>query len=604
MQFAWGTVDHAYCMAMEAAEFAARRTALGLSQSAIATALGVDQGTISRWESGKTRIPAAIELALTTLKENPHPMSESHRPRILIADPVAPEGIELLRAVGEVDVQTGLAPDALINIVGNYDALVVRSETKVTRPVLEAATRMQVVGRAGVGVDNIDLDAATERGVIVVNAPQGNTVAAAEHTIALLMSLARHVPQADASMRAGKWDRKTYIGTEIRGKTLGIVGLGKIGSEVARRAVAMEMRVLAHDPFVPVERVRALGVESVDFEQMIMLSDFISVHPPLTAATQGLIGEAEIARMKDGVRLINVARGGIIEEAALAAAVASGKVAGAAVDVFTAEPPVDSPLLGDPRIIVTPHLGASTAEAQERVAVDVAEQIVEVLGGKPARYAVNAPMLAPETLQVIQPYMAVAEMLGSVATQLVTGKLESIEIEYYGEIAEHDITPLRASVIRGLLRPISEENVNIVNANLVAQSRGWDIEERKRTSHDTFLNLIHVKVGTSEAEVTVGGTVEHGHPNIVIINGLDMDLVPEHGTFLLACDNEDRPGMIGRVGTLLGGWDINIQSMQVGRRGRRGRALMVIAVDESPTPEQLAAIEAIDGIYNVRLVRF
>lgn len=589
---------------MDAAEFATARISLGLSQSAIATALGVDQGTISRWESGKVRIPAAIELALATLKENLEPMPENRRPRILIADPVAPEGIELLRAAGDVDVNTGLAADALIGIIGNYDALVVRSETRVTRPILEAATRMQVVGRAGVGVDNIDLDAATERGVIVVNAPQGNTIAAAEHTLALLMALARHVPQADASMRAGRWDRKSYLGTEIRGKTLGIVGLGKIGSEVARRAVAMEMRVLAHDPFVPVERVRALGVESVDFEQLIMLSDFITVHPPLTATTQGMIGEAELARMKDGVRLINVARGGIIDEAALAAAVASGKVAGAAIDVFTAEPPKDSALIGDPRIIVTPHLGASTAEAQERVAIDVAEQIVEVLAGKPARYAVNAPMLAPETLQVIQPYMAAAEMLGSVATQLVTGKLESIEIEYYGEIAEHDITPLRASVIRGLLRPISEENVNMVNANLVAQSRGWNIEERKRTSHDTFLNLIHVKVGTSESEVTVGGTVEHGHPNIVIINGLDMDLVPEPGTFLLACDNEDRPGMIGRVGTLLGGWDINIQSMQVGRRGRRGRALMAIAVDESPTPEQLASIEAIDGIYNVRLVRF
>lgn len=589
---------------MDAPEFAAARIALGLSQSAIATALGVDQGTISRWESGKVRIPAAIQLALATLKENLEPMPENRRPRILIADPVAPEGIEMLRTAGDVDVNTGLAADTLIGIIGNYDALVVRSETKVTRPVIEAATRMQVIGRAGVGVDNIDLDAATERGVIVVNAPQGNTIAAAEHTLALLMALARHVPQADASMRSGKWDRKNYLGTEIRGKTLGIVGLGKIGSEVARRAVAMEMRVLAHDPFVPAERVRALGVESVDFEQLIMLSDFITVHPPLTASTQGMIGEAEMARMKDGIRLINVARGGIIDEAALVAAVASGKVAGAAIDVFTAEPPRDNPLIGDPRIIVTPHLGASTAEAQERVAVDVAEQIVEVLAGKPARYAVNAPMLAPETLKVIQPYMAAAELLGSVATQLVTGKLESIEIEYYGEIAEHDITPLRASVIRGLLRPISEENVNMVNANLVALSRGWNIEERKRTSHDTFLNLIHVKVGTTESEVTVGGTVEHGHPNIVIINGLDMDLVPEPGTFLLACDNEDRPGMIGRVGTLLGGWDINIQSMQVGRRGRRGRALMAIAVDESPTPEQLGAIEAIDGIYNVRLVRF
>lgn len=569
----------------------------------MAEALGVDQGTISRWESGKVRIPAAIELAFATLKESKKAMTETRRPRILVADPVAPEGIEILRTVGDVDVKTGQAPDSLIAMIGDYDALVVRSETKVTRAVIEAGAKLQVVGRAGVGVDNIDLDASTEKGVIVVNAPQGNTVAAAEHTLALLMALARHVPQADASMRAGKWDRKTFVGTEIRGKTLGIVGLGKIGSEVARRAVAMEMRVIAHDPFVPVERAKALGVESVDFEQLIMLSDFITVHPPLTAATTGMIGEAELARMKNGVRLINVARGGIIDEHALAAAVTAGKVAGAAIDVFTSEPPTDDVLSKDPRIIVTPHLGASTAEAQERVAVDVAEQIVDVLSGRPARYAVNAPMLAPETLQVVGPYMAVAEMLGSVATQLVTGKLQSIEIEYFGEVAEHDITPLRASVIRGLLKPISEENVNLVNANLIAQSRGWDIEERKRTSHDVFLNLVQVKVGTSEAEVSVGGTMEHGQANIVSINGLDLDIVPIPGTFLVVCDNEDRPGMIGRVGTLLGTWDINIQSMQVGRQQRRGRALMLIAVDEGPTPEQLAAIEDIDGIYNVRLIR-
>lgn len=589
---------------MEASEFGQARAELGRSQAGMAGALGVDQATISRWESGKARIPAAIEIALAALKEK-QPAMTATRPRILIADPVAPEGIELLRAVGEVEVRTGLPADTLASIIGDYDALVVRSETKVTRPIVEAAAKLQVVGRAGVGVDNIDLEAATERGVIVVNAPQGNTVAAAEQTIALLMALARHIPQANASMHQGEWRRKDFMGTEVRGKTLGIVGLGKIGSEVARRALAMEMQVLAVDPFVPVERARALGVQSVDFEQMIMLSDFITVHPPLTVATSNMIGAEQFAKMKDGVRLINVARGGIIDEAALAEAVRSGKVAGAAIDVFTAEPvATDNPLLTDPRIIVTPHLGASTAEAQERVAIDVAEQIVDILSGRPARYAVNAPLLAPETLKVVGPYLDVAERIGSVATQLVTGRLTGIEIDYYGEIAEHDVTPLRASVIRGLLRPISEENVNIVNANLIAQSRGWKIEERMGTSHEVFLNLLRVRVQTTEAEVTVGATVERGQPHIVYLNDLEVDITPQPGVFLLACDNEDRPGMIGRVGTLLGQHDVNIQSMQVGRHSRRGRALMLIGVEECPTEEQIEAIEAIDGIYNVRLVRF
>ena len=588
---------------MDANQFVAMRNALGLSQSSMAAALGVDQATISRWESGKARIPAATQMALATLQENTKTMNEP-RPRILVADPVAPEGIAMLRAAGDVDVRTGMSVDELIACIGDYEALVVRSETKVTRPALEAAKNMVVVGRAGVGVDNIDLDAATERGVIVVNAPQGNTIAAAEHTIALLMALSRHVAAADASMRAGKWDRKAFIGTEVRGKSLGVVGLGKIGSEVARRGVGMEMRVLAFDPFVPDERARAIGVESVDFDRLIAESDFITVHPPLTATTNGMIGAEQIAKMKDGVRLINVARGGIIDEAELAAAVKSGKVAGAAIDVFTDEPiKPDNPLLGEPRIITTPHLGASTAEAQERVALDVAEQIVEILAGKPARYAVNAPMLGAETLKVVGPYMGVAEIIGSIATQLVTGKLQTIEIDYFGEIAEHDVTPLRASVIRGLLKPISVENVNIVNASLIAQSRGWNIDERLRSSHEVFVNLVHVKVGTSESEVTVGGTVEHGVPHIVLLNGLDVDIVPEGDAFLLACDNEDRPGMIGKVGTLLGGFDINIRSMQVGRRGRRERALMLIGIDEQPTEEQLEQVEAIDGIHNVRLVR-
>jgi D-3-phosphoglycerate dehydrogenase len=590
---------------MQAADLVVARGALRLSQAAMATALGVDQATISRWESGKARIPSVIAIAVAKLQEARPTMPDDKRPRILIADPVATEGIDMLREIGDVDVRTGLPADELISAIGAYDALVVRSETKVTRDVLNAARRLVAVGRAGVGVDNIDIPAATERGVVVVNAPQGNTVAAAEHTVALLMALARHIPQADASMRAGKWARKDFMGTELRGKALGVIGLGPIGSEVARRALGLEMRVLAHDPFVPSEKVRSLGVEPVALDDLLSTSDFITVHVPLTSATRGMIGAEQFARMKDGVRILNVARGGIIDEQALAEAVKAGKVGGAAIDVFTAEPiPADNPLLGDPRIILTPHLGASTAEAQERVAVDVAEQIVDILAGKPARYAVNAPMLAPETLQMVQPYMTVAEACGSLATQLASGQLSAIAIEYSGEIAEHDVSPIRAAVIRGLLRPISEETVNIVNAGHIAQARGWRIDERLQSSPEAYVNLVEVKVTTSETEVSVAGTVQHGQPHVVLLNGLEVDLLPEPGVFLLACDNEDRPGMIGRIGTMLGGHDINIRSMQVGRRGRRERAIMLLSLDESPTEAQIDEIAAIDGIYNVRLAAF
>lgn len=524
------------------------------------------------------------------------------KPRVLIADPVAAEGIAALEKVAVVDVSLGMTPDELIAKIPGYAGLVVRSEARVSRAVIEAGTELVVVGRAGVGVDNIDVEAATERGVMVVNAPQGNTIAAAEHSVALLMAVARHIPQADASLRAGKWERKNFVGTELRGKTLGVVGLGKIGSEVARRAIGLEMIVLGYDPFVLEDRARAIGVTIRPLAEVLAESDFISVHVPLTATNTGLIGAAEIATMKDGVRLINVARGGIIDEADLAEAVASGKVGGAAIDVFTEEPPKPSALLNDPRIIITPHLGASTAEAQERVILDVADQMVDVLGGKPARFAVNAPLLAGETLRVLAPYIETAEMLGRMATQLVSGQVQSIEIDYSGEIAEHDVAPLRASVIRGLMKPISDENVNIVNADLVAHGRGWNIEERLRPVHDAFINLIEVRVVTSEDGISLGGTVEHGQAHVVLIDGLDIDIQPEPHSYLLACGNEDRPGMIGKVGTLLGNFDINVRSMQVGRRGKRERALMLIVLDEAPAESHLREITAIEGVYNVRLV--
>ncbi len=527
------------------------------------------------------------------------------RPRILVADSIAKEGVARLGEVGDVDVKTGLSPEDLKATVGPYHSIVVRSASRITREIIEAAPNLQVVGRAGVGVDNIDLDAATERGVIVVNAPQGNTIAAAEHTIALLMAMARHIPTAAASMQAGEWARSKFLGVEIRGKTLGVVGLGNVGAEVARRAVGLEMHVLGYDPFVPEERATALGVERAELDRIYRESDFITVHVPLTAANKGLIGANEIAIMKPGVRLINVARGGVIDEADLAKALADGTVGAAAVDVFTEEPPAaDNPLLKAPNILLTPHLGASTAEAQERAALDVADQIVDVLSGRLARYAVNAPLLPPETMRVIGPFMKVAEAIGSIATQLVTGNLTSVQIDYYGDIAEHDVSPLRASVIKGLMAPISDENVNLVNAGHVAQGRGWHIDERLRDSHDVFQNLIHVRLGTSESEVSVGGSIHHaGEPNIVILNGMDVDIVPKPGTFLLICDNDDRPGMIGRLGTLLGSHDINISSMQVGRTEKRGRAVMIVGLDESPEEQQQAEIAAIDGIYNVRIVR-
>ena len=392
------------------------------------------------------------------------------RPRVLVADKIADEGVRLLERGAHVDVRTGLPPEELTAAIGDYEGLVVRSETKVTADVIAAANKLAVVARAGTGVDNIDMPAATDRGIVVVNAPRGNTIAAAEHAFALLLALARHIPQADRSMRRGEWKRSQFMGAEVRGRTLGLIGFGAIASEVGRRALGFEMRVIAHDPFVPAERARSMGVELVELPQLYAESDFISIHTPMTAATRGMVGREQFAQMKNGVRLVNAARGGLIDENDLLEAVRSGKVAGAALDVFTSEPPSDTSLIEEDRIVVTPHLAGSTTEAQERIAADIADQVLDVLAGKPARYAVNAPMLAPETLEVLGPFMPVAEMLGVVATQLVTGQLTTIEIDYYGEIAEHDVTPLKASVIRGLLRPISEQNVNLVNATRIAES--------------------------------------------------------------------------------------------------------------------------------------
>lgn len=524
-------------------------------------------------------------------------------PRILVSDPIADDGVELLRQQGaQVDIRTGLSPEELKAIVGDYDALIVRSETKVTREIIAAASRLQVIGRAGVGVDNIDIDAATEKGIVVVNAPTGNITSAAEHAIALMLALARHIPEADATLRSGKWERKRFMGLEVRGKTLGIIGLGQVGSEVARRAKGLEMRVIAFDPFVPEERARMLGVELVSKERLLRESDFVTIHTTLTEGTRKLLGEAELRAMKPTARLINTARGGIVDEVALEKALREGWIAGAALDVFEKEPVAQHPLFQMAKVVVTPHLGASTAEAQGRVAVDVAEQVMAVLNGQPARYAVNAPLIPPETYSYLAPYVPVAFKVASLAVQLHEGQMGEIEITYWGEIAQHDLTPLKAAIVGGLLAPISEEHVNVVNVDIITHRRGLQVTELRRPSHEIYANLVTVRLLGKEGETRVSGTVAHDGPHVVSIDDYWVDIPPGEG-YLLLCENRDRPGMVGAVGTLLGQFDVNISFMNVGRHEKRGIALMVLTLDEPLTPEQLEKVRQIPDILGVRLAR-
>jgi len=522
--------------------------------------------------------------------------------KVLIADRIAAEGIEALRAHAEVDVKTGLSRDELVSIIGDYDALIVRSDTKVSREVIEAGKRLQAIGRAGVGVDNIDVEAATGRGIVVVNAPTGNTISAAEHTIAMMLAMARCIPQANAVLKSGEWRRQDFVGVEVRNKTLGIAGLGNVGTEVARRARGLEMRVIAHDPFVSVEYAGALGVELVSLDGLLKKSDFITVHTTMTKATKGLIGAKELAKVKPTVQFINCARGGIIDEQALFEALKAGKVAGAAIDVFSTEPATDNILLESDKVIVTPHLGASTAEAQTQVATDAAEQVIAVLRGQRPRYAVNAPFIPPEILAEVEPFIGVSQHIGRLLSQLSEGQMSNISVKYEGEIANHDTTVLKAAIIGGLLEAISEERITMVNANLVAQRRGLKITEQKDAACVNCGNLVTVEVATSAGAITVAGTVMRGESHIVRVDNYWVDLVPGGGYFILS-DHKDRPGLIGTVGTVLGEFDINISSMQVSRLEPRGRALMVLSLDEPISEEQRQQLLAIPDVYTIKPVK-
>ncbi len=516
--------------------------------------------------------------------------------KVLAMETVSEEGLKVVRDAGiDVDSKAGLAEDELVKIIPEYDALIVRSETKVTPKIIEAGKNLKIVARAGVGVDNVDLPTATKNGVIVVNSPEGNTVAAAEHSFAMLLSMVRQIPQAHSKLKSGVWDKKSFKGVEVLNKTLGVVGLGKIGRRVAAYALGMGMRVIASDPFVTADYAKSIGIELKTLDDVIKESDFITFHIPKTKETLGMVNKDTIAKMKKGVRIVNVARGGIVNEADLYEALKSKHVAAAALDVFEKEPCEKSPLFELDNIVVTPHLGASTVEAQVNVAIDVAEQIVEVLKGGAARSAVNIPSMKPELIAPVRPYMSIAEKLGSLASQIVKGAVSKVEVEYSGEIAENNTSPLTTIVLKGLLTPILDVKVNFVNAPYVAKDRGIEIVESKSKEIKDFGSLISLKITTEKETREVGGTIFSGiGDRLVSIDGFRVDAAP-YG-YMLILSNIDKPGMIGKVGTFLGSHNINIASMDVGRIKIGEKAVMVLNVDSQVPEKTLIDITKLEGI--------
>ncbi|PNX94122.1 D-3-phosphoglycerate dehydrogenase chloroplastic-like [Trifolium pratense] len=535
------------------------------------------------------------------------------KPTILVSEKLGEAGLQVLRQLGNVVCAYDLSPEDLCKKISSCDALIVRSGTKVTRQVFEAGQgKLKVVGRAGVGIDNVDLQAATEFGCLVVNAPTANTIAAAEHGIALLAAMARNVSQADASLKAGKWLRNKYVGVSMVGKTLAVMGFGKVGSEVARRAKGLGMNVVAHDPYAPADRARAVGVELVSFDQAITTADFISLHMPLTPTTNKVFNENTFAKMKKGVRIINVARGGVIDEDALVKALDSGIVAQAALDVFTEEPPAkDSKLVQHENVIATPHLGASTKEAQEGVAIEIAEAVVGALNGELSATAVNAPMVAPEVLSELAPYVVLAEKLGRLAVQLVSGGsgIQSIKVVYRSARGPDDLDTrlLRAMITKGIIEPISNTIVNLVNADYIAKQKGLRISEERvvvDSSPELPVESIQIQISHVESkfasavsetgQISIDGKVKYGTPHLTCVGSFGVDVSLEGN--LILCRQIDQPGMIGLVGNILGEQNVNVNYMSVGRMSRRKKALMAIGVDEEPNKEALTNIGAVPAI--------
>lgn len=522
--------------------------------------------------------------------------------KVLIADSVSTEGIEKLQAAPEFEVT--VAPDIsaqdLVREIPKYHALVVRSRTQVTAQVLEAGEKLKVVGRAGVGVDNIDLDAATSRGVVVLNAPEGNTVSTAEHTVSMMMALSRQIPEANQSLREGRWDRKKFMGVELSNKVLGIIGFGRVGSYVAKIAQGLNMSILAYDPFITADRAKEMGVTAASIDEIFAQADYITIHTPKTPETENLINKDAFAKMKDGVRIINCARGGIVNEADLIEALDLGKVAGAAFDVYPQEPPADYSFFAHPKIVATPHLGASTIEAQVNVAVDVIKEVMSALRGEPLRNAVNIPMLRPEVFLRVKPYLDLGERLGMFMAQIIPGAMQEVEISYSGLLADLNVSPITTAILKGLFRPAFGHEVNAVNAPYLARKRGIRVIETKHTEGN-YNNLIQLWVQTDKGWQTMAASLfGEGEPRIVQIGEYHIDAKPVG--HLLVTRHKDRPGIIGAVGTILGDAEINIAGMQLGRSDVGGEAVMVLGVDQTLPEKVLQKLERYPDMHEVHFV--
>ncbi len=523
--------------------------------------------------------------------------------KVLVTEKLSEAGLELLRKDFQVDVRSELAAEGLAGAIGDYDALIVRSQTQVTAEVIEAADSLKVVARAGIGLDNVDVEAATRKGVMVVNAPQSNIVSAAEHAIALLLAQARNIPRANAALKEGRWERSSFQGVELQGKTLGVVGIGRVGTLVAQRGAGFGMRVIAYDPYVPRDRAKEMGVELMPtLEALLVQADFITIHLPRTPDTEGLIGDHELSMVKPGARLVNTARGGIVEEAALVKALEDGRLAGAALDVFDHEPTTDSPLFRLENVVVTPHLGASTAEAQDKAGTTVAEMVRLALRGEFVPYAVNVSAGA-EVAEIARPFLPLCDKLGRILTGMAEGAVRAIECQYLGRIADADTRVLTLAVVKGVLAGIVHEPVSFVNAPMIARERGLAISEMRSSVSTDYVNLVAIRAETDDGPVSVSGTLvgKKDRERVVEVNGYDIEMTPSPS--MLFFFYEDKPGVIGAVGTLLGRHRVNIATMDVGRPVRGGTALMGVVLDSPVPPEILAELAQVSGAEGIRFIQ-